>query len=89
MRERMRETALLLSWLTSADAQKALSAQGLHTVRSDLSLYAAGMSAQVEQAGRRSLSAIWAYADRQAVHSAAWQYFQGRMNLSEAMLPLL
>ena len=84
-----RETAMLLSWLTSSDAQKALSAQGLHTVRSDLSLYAAGMSAQVEQAGRRSLSAISAYADRQAVHSAAWQYFQGRMNLSEAMLPLL
>ncbi len=84
-----KEAALLLSHLASADAQKALSVQGLQTVRSDLTLYTAGMSARVEQAAHRSLSAISAFADREAVRSAAWQVFQGRMTLSEALLPLM
>lgn len=84
-----KEAALLLSHLASADAQKALSAQGLQTVRSDLTLYTAGMSARVEQAAHRSLSAISAFADMEAVRSAAWQVFQGRMTLSEALLPLM
>lgn len=84
-----REAALLLSYLASAEAQKTLSAQGLHTVRDDLTLYTVGMSAQVEQSARRALSAINAYADRAETFSAAWQVFQGRMNLSEALLPLM
>ncbi len=84
-----REAALLLSFLASAEAQKALSAQGLQTVRSDLTLYTAGMSAQVEQAARRSLSAINAYVDWEKTHSAAWQYSQRRMPLSDALLPLM
>lgn len=79
--------ALLLSHLASIPAQKALSSQGLHTVRDDLTLYAAGTPAQVEQSARRSLSAINAYADETA--SAAWQFFQGSASLSEALLPLL
>ena len=84
-----REAALLLSYLVSADAQKALFDQGLHTVRSDLALYTAGMSARVEQAARRALTAINAYVDGDAVRDAAWQFFQGRVSLSEALLPLM
>lgn len=84
-----REAALLLSHLASAEAQKALSAQGLHTVRRDLTLYAAGLSAQVEQAAKAGLSAISAYIPQEEVHSAAWQFFTGRMNLDEALLPLM
>lgn len=83
------EAALLLSWLASAQAQKALSAQSLHTVRDDLTLYAAGTSAQVEQAARQSLTAISAYVDSAGAASAAWQFFQGTVSLSEALLPLL
>ena len=83
------EAALLLSYLTSAQAQKALSAQELHTVRRDLSLYAAGTPGRVEQAGRKSLSAINAYQPSEAVKSAAWQFFQGQARLDEALLPLM
>ena len=83
------EAALLLAWLTSADAQKTLSAQGLHTARRDVILYAAGMSVQVESAARLSLSAVNAYISTDAVHSAAWQYFTHRLTLDEAMLPLM
>lgn len=83
------EAALLLSHLVSADAQKALFDQVLHTVRSDLTLYTAGMSARVEHAARRALTAINAYADEEAVRAAAWQFFQGRVSLSEALLPLM
>lgn len=84
-----REAALLLSHLASAEAQKALSAQGLHTVRRDLTLYAAGLSAQVEQAAKAGLSAINAYIPQDKVRSAAWQFFTGRMSLDEALLPLM
>ena len=84
-----REAALLLSHLASTDAQKALSAQALHTVRDDLTLYASGMSAEVEKAARHSLSAINAYISAQEVLSAAWQAFTGRLTLSEALLMLL
>lgn len=83
------EAALLLGYLTSAEAQEALSGQGLHTVRRDLTLYAVGMSARVEQAGRRSLTAINAFVPQETVRQAAWQFFQGRSGLSEALLPLL
>lgn len=83
------EAALLLSHLASTAAQQALSAQGLHTVRDDLTLYAAGMSAKVEQAAGRALSAINAYIPAQEVRSAAWQFFQGTKSLSEALLPLM
>lgn len=84
-----REAALLVSYLVSTDAQKALFDQGLHTVRSDLTLYTAGMSARVEQAARRALTAINAYVDGETVRAAAWQFFQGRLSLSEALLPLM
>lgn len=84
-----REAALLLSFLTSADGQKSLSAQGLHTVRDNLTLYATGMSAQVEQAAHRSLTALNAYTSPATVHSAAWQFFNSRLTLSEALLPLM
>lgn len=83
------EAALLLSHLASSQAQRALSAQGLHTVRDDLTLYATGTSAQVEQAARQSLTAISAYVDSAGAASAAWQFFQGTATLSEALLPLL
>lgn len=83
------EAALLLSHLASRDAQKALSSQGLHTVRSDLTLYAQGLSARVEIAARQGLSAVNAYIPAAEVQSAAWQFFQRRLPLSEALLPLL
>ena len=84
-----KEAALLLAHLTSPAAQEALSAQGLHTVRSDLALYTTGVSARVESAGRKALTAINAYAEAQQAESAAWQFFQGSMTLDEALLPLL
>ncbi len=84
-----REAALLLSHLASADAQKALSAQGLHTVRNDLTLYAAGTSARVEQSGKRALSVINAYIPCEQIHQAAWAVFQGQMSVAEALLPLM
>ena len=84
-----REAALLLSHLTSPEAQRALSHQGLHTVRDDLTLYAAGTSALVEQSATRSLTAINAYQVKTQVESAAWQHFQGTLDKSEALLPLL
>lgn len=79
----------LLRFLVSADAQKALSAQGLHTVRDDLRLYSAGFSAETEAAGRRSLQAINAFLPAEQVHSAAWQAFQGRISINVALRPLL
>lgn len=87
--EAQAEAALLLAHLTAPKAQQALSAQGLHTVRDDLTLYAAGTSAGVEQAARRSLSAVNAYIPPQEVQQAAWQFLQGKLSLSEALLPLL
>lgn len=83
------EAALLLAWLSSADAQKALSSQGLHTARRDVMLYAADMSAKVEQAARQSLSAVNAYIPTEEVHSTAWQFFTCRLTLDEALLPLM
>lgn len=84
-----RGAALLLSHLTSAEAQKALSAQGLHTVRDDLILYAAGTPSRVEQSAAQTLTVVNAYLDRALVQSAAWQFFQGTLEKSEALLPLL
>lgn len=83
------ESALLLSHLASSDPQKALSAQGLHTARRDMTLYAAGLSARIETAARKSLSAVNAYIPMDQVHSAAWQFFTGRLTLDEALLPLM
>ncbi|MBR6668436.1 MAG: hypothetical protein IKL25_08780 [Clostridia bacterium] len=83
------EATLLLSHLVSADAQKALVSQSLHTVRRDLALYAAGTSARVESAARTSLSAVNAYIPAAEVHSAAWRCFQGQLTLAEALLPLM
>ena len=83
------EAALLLSFLASSEAQKALSTQGLHTVRDDLTLYASGLSARVEQAGKKALSAVSAFLPAETVQSAAWQFFQGQLTLDEALLPLM
>lgn len=83
------EAALLLAFLTSADAQKALSVQGLQTVRRDMLLYAAGLSSKVESAARQSLAAINAYVPTAEVQSAAWQFFTDRITLDDALLPLM
>jgi len=79
----------LLAFLTSREAQQALVSQGLHTIRDDLTLYAAGFSHDVEAAGRTALSAVNAYLPSEQIHSAAWQAFQGSIGFSEALLPLL
>ncbi len=84
-----REAALLLSHLTSAAAQERLSGQGLFTIREDLTLYASGLSARMEEAARQGLSAVNAFVNGQAVREAAWQFFQGQTTLSEALLPLM
>ena len=84
-----REAALLLACLTSIEAQKTLAGQALHTVRKDLTMYAAGTAAQIEQAGQRSLAAINAYVPSGQVHQTAWQFFQGTLTLDEALLPLM
>jgi hypothetical protein len=84
-----KEAALLLAWLSAPSAQQALDRQGLHTVRQDLTLYATGVSARVESAGKKSLTAINAYVEKQQIESAAWQFFQGSITLDDALLPLL
>ena len=84
-----REAALLLACLTSFEAQKTLTGQALHTVRKDLTMYAAGTAAQIEQAGQRSLAAVNAYMPSEQVQQAAWQFFQGILTLDEALLPLM
>lgn len=83
------EAASLLAWLTGPDAQRALTKQGLHTVRDDLRLYAAGTEAQVEAAMARALTAINAYVPSADVQAAAWQAFTGREDLTGALMPLL
>lgn len=83
------EAALLLSYLTSRDAQQALSAQGLYSVRTDLTLYAADFPARVEQAARKGLSAVNAYLSPETVRNATWQYFQGLSPLDALLTPLL
>lgn len=83
------EAASLLAFLTGEEAQKALTAQGLHTVRDDLRLYAAGTEAQVEAAGARSMTAINAYIPAEDAASAAWRVFEGGENLSEALMGII
>ena len=83
------EAAELLAFLTGPDAQRALSSQSLHTAREDLTLYAAGVSHQVEQAARLALAAPCAYLPQEQIRQAAWQALQGRLSLSDALLPLL
>lgn len=79
----------LLAFLTSQEAQQALTSQTLHTVRTDTKLYAAGVEGETESAARRSLTAINAFVSPQDVHIAAWQVYSGRLSMSEALLPLL
>ncbi|MCH5287858.1 MAG: hypothetical protein J1E43_10575 [Christensenellaceae bacterium] len=83
------EAASLLAYLTGTEAQRALTKQGLHTVREDLRLYAVGPEAQVETAAGRSLTAINAYIPATDVQAAAWQVFTGREDISGGLLPLL
>ena len=83
------EAAAFLAFLTGTEAQQALTSQGLHTVRDDLTLYTAGFSAEVEQAAARAISAVNAYIPAQEVQSAAWQALQGTTGFSDALLPLV
>ncbi len=83
------EAAALLAYLTATDAQRALSQQGLHTVRTDLRLYADGFSGAVERSAARGLTVPNAYQSTESVNNAAWRFFQGTDNLDEALLPLL
>lgn len=78
----------LLAWLIQPECQKLLTTQGLHTVREDLRLYASGTEAAMEHTARE-LSAINAYAPAADVETAAWQVWQGRITLDDALLPLL
>ena len=75
----------LLTFLTSAKAQAELTTQGLHTVRDDLTLYAAGFSAQVESAARSDLTAVNAFLQAEEARAIAWQAFQGTLDLSVAL----
>lgn len=83
------EAAAFLAFLTSREAQQQLAAQGLHTVRDDLTLYTTGFSAAIERAGRSSLSAVNAYLSPEEVQSAAWQAMQGLISPGEAAAPLM
>ena len=83
------EAASLLAWLTSTEAQRALTKQGLYSVRDDLRLYAAGPEAQVETAAGRSLTAINAYIPLADAQAAAWQVFTGREDMAGGLLPIL
>lgn len=79
----------LLAFLTVPDAQQALAAQGLHTVRDDLTLYAAGFSREVELTGKKQLCAINAFLSAAAVDALAWQAFQGTLAYADAVAGLL
>ena len=79
------QAAELLRFLVDVQAQQALTAQELHTVRDDLTLYAAGVPATVEQAGQRELCATNAFLPVQQAHALAWQVFQGTAPLPTAV----
>ena len=83
------QAASLLAWLTGAEAQQALTRQGLHTVRDDLRLYAAGTEARIETAAARALTVINAYIPAADVQSAAWQVFTQREDFSGGLMPLI
>ena len=83
------EAASLLAYLIAPGAQKALASQGLHTVRDDLRLYASGTEVQVENAAARSLTVINAYIPSEEAASAAWRVWEGRDNLSEALMGII
>lgn len=61
----------LLSFLISRNAQQALTSQELHTVRTDLKLYASGVPAQLESAARHSLSALNAFVSYEDIEAAS------------------
>jgi len=81
--------ASILAYLIAPGAQKALASQGLHTVRDDLRLYASGTEVQVENAAARSLTVINAYIPSEEAASAAWRVWEGRENLSEALMGII
>lgn len=83
------EAASLLGWLTSTEAQRALTKQGLYSVRDDLRLYAVGPEAQVETAAGRALTAINAYIPLADAQATAWQVFTGREDVAGGLLPIL
>ena len=83
------QAASLLAYLTGPDAQRALSKQGLHTVRDDLRLYPTGPEAQIETASAHGLTVLNAYIPAADAQAAAWQAFSGREELNAALLPLM
>lgn len=80
--------AAFLRFLTEPPAQQALTGQALHTVRDDITLYATGLPHAVEQAGRHQLAAVNAFLPAAKAHAIAWQAYQGRMGLSDALSAL-
>lgn len=81
-------SAQLLAYLTAPACQRLLAAQGLHTVREDLRLYAAGSEADFESAAQ-TLTVINAYVPAADVEASAWQFYQGRTGISDALVPLV
>lgn len=82
------EAEELLRFLTGQSAQQALTAQSLHTVRDDMTLYAAGLPREVEESARRSLTAVNAFLPASRLHEIAWQAFQGTLTMPEALSAL-
>lgn len=80
--------AALLAFLTGTSAQQALSAQSLHTVRHDLSLYPSGVEAQVTSAARRALIPLNAYHSPADAAATAHRVYTGQADLSSALAPL-
>ncbi len=88
-RDAQAETADLLAWLVSEDAQRLLSAQSLQPSITTLKLYATGLPGQIQRAAAHGLTAVNAYGNRESVAQAAYQFFQGSITLNDALLPLL
>lgn len=88
-RDAQEETADLLAWLVSEDAQRLLSAQSLQPSITTLKLYATGLPGQMQRAAAHGLTAVNAYVSRESVAQAAYQFFQGSITLNDALLPLL
>ena len=79
------QAGALLRFLVGDPAQQALTSQALHTVRDDLTLYAAGVPGEVEQAAQRQLRAANAFLPREEAHALAWQAFTGAIPPQQAL----
>lgn len=78
----------LLAFLISRSAQQALTSQELHTVRTDLKLYASGVPAQLESAARQSLTALNAFVSSEDIAAASYLVSCGQSTI-EQVLPQL